>query len=619
MNDLLRKLTWREQRENIRQVWKLQRRLDARYFPLACLLHLMDALLPYAGLFLSAYILDALVQGQSIMPMLSVVLPVLAGTYGISLVRSSLQAHLMVRERTIGDQYEYLREEKMLTLDFAQVDSPLIRQMRTQMAKDQNWGMGWRSVIWCGNFMIRSVLNLVSAALLGTSALGALLTARSIALWALLVLIALLVTACVCAMLHYFTLMNRFMYQEPGEDEINFCWDFAQGHGFTYENGKDARIYESYDLLQKWTVTAWHNPSYRYRMVHEGAAGLGGSSLFEQLMTGALEGASYILIALLALGGYLSLGMVVSMAGCLRNFFVGAAQVANAMSQLSNCAHQQMSVLRFLELHTSMYQGKLPLEKRRDNRYQIEFRNVSFRYPGSEKYALRHVSLRFTIGEKLAIVGQNGSGKTTLIKLLCRLYDPDEGEILLGGVDIRKFKHEEYSRLFAVVFQDFSIFPFKLGETIAASTQYDGAEVKRCLHDAGLGNRLETLGLDSYLYTQYDEKGIQISGGEAQKIALARAMYKKSPFVLLDEPTAALDPISEYEVYTGFNRIAGGRTAIYISHRLSSCRFCDQIAVFHEGSLVQLGSHEALMADPQGKYYTLWNAQAQYYQKHYKQ
>ena len=143
--------------------------------------------------------------------------------------------------------------------------------------------------------------------------------------------------------------------------------------------------------------------------------------------------------------------------------------------------------------------------------------------------------------------------------------------------------------------------------------------MKRCLHDAGLGNRLETLGLDSYLYTQYDEKGIQISGGEAQKIALARAMYKKSPFVLLDEPTAALDPISEYEVYTGFNRIAGGRTAIYISHRLSSCRFCDQIAVFHEGSLVQLGSHEALMADPQGKYYTLWNAQAQYYQKHYKQ
>ena len=188
------------------------------------------------------------------------------------------------------------------------------------------------------------------------------------------------------------------------------------------------------------------------------------------------------------------------------------------------------------------------------------FKDVSFRYPNTETYALRHVSLRFRIGERLAVVGMNGSGKTTFIKLLCRLYDPTEGVILLNGVDIRKYNYDEYLSIFSV-----------------------------------------------------DKAGMEISGGEAQKIALARALYKNAPFIVLDEPTAALDPVSEYEVYRKFNEISGGRTAVYISHRLASCRFCDEILVFHEGQIVQHGAHEALLAESGGKYAELWNAQAQYY------
>ena len=245
----------------------------------------------------------------------------------------------------------------------------------------------------------------------------------------------------------------------------------------------------------------------------------------------------------------------------------------------------------------------------------VEFRDVSFRYPNTETYALRHVSLRFRIGERLAVVGMNGSGKTTFIKLLCRLYDPTEGVILLNGVDIRKYNYDEYLSIFSVVFQDFRLFSFSLGQNVAAGAEYDRERAVSCLREAGFGERLDRMpeGLETSLYQDFDKAGMEISGGEAQKIALARALYKNAPFIVLDEPTAALDPVSEYEVYRKFNEISGGRTAVYISHRLASCRFCDEILVFHEGQIVQHGAHEALLAESGGKYAELWNAQAQYY------
>ena len=245
---------------------------------------------------------------------------------------------------------------------------------------------------------------------------------------------------------------------------------------------------------------------------------------------------------------------------------------------------------------------------------------MSFRYPGSKDYALKNLSLKLHIGERMAIVGMNGSGKTTMIKLLCRLYDPDEGEILLNGVDIRKFRQDQYSALFSVVFQDFQLFDFEIGENVAASRDYDREKAKGCLEAAGFGERLKALeegggsALDTYIRKGYGD-GIEISGGEAQKIAIARAIYKDAPFILLDEPTAALDPISEYEIYSGFDKIIGDKTAIYISHRLSSCKFCERIAVFHEGRLIQTGSHSELLKDTGGKYYEMWEAQAQYYRE----
>ena len=239
----------------------------------------------------------------------------------------------------------------------------------------------------------------------------------------------------------------------------------------------------------------------------------------------------------------------------------------------------------------------------------------SFRYPNTDTYALRHVNLKFKVGEKLAIVGKNGSGKTTFIKLMCRLYDPTEGEILLNGVNIKKYGYDEYLSIFSIVFQDFKLFAFRLGQNVAAGPVFDGERARQCLIKAGFGERLAAMpeGTDSFLYKEFDGSGIKISGGEGQKIALARALYKDAPFLVLDEPTAALDPVSEYEIYSKFNEIAGDKTAIYISHRLASCRFCDKIAVFDSGELVQMGSHDTLVAQKGGRYHELWHAQAQYY------
>ena len=244
----------------------------------------------------------------------------------------------------------------------------------------------------------------------------------------------------------------------------------------------------------------------------------------------------------------------------------------------------------------------------------IEFRDVSFRYEEGEEI-LSHLSFRIEKGQKIALVGNNGAGKTTFIKLLCRLYDPTGGEILLNGIDIRYYDYNEYVNLFSVVFQDFKLFSRSIAENVAASREFEGEKVTDCLEKAGFGGRLEEMekGIHTNLF-QLEEDGVEISGGEAQKIAIARALYKDAPLVILDEPTSALDPVSEYEIYRSFDGLVEEKTAIYISHRMSSCRFCDQILVFDEGRIAQSGSHEKLLQEENGLYHEMWSAQAQYYQ-----
>ena len=250
--------------------------------------------------------------------------------------------------------------------------------------------------------------------------------------------------------------------------------------------------------------------------------------------------------------------------------------------------------------------------------YEIKFENVSYRYAKSSKEALSHLSLTLRPGEKLAVVGLNGAGKTTMIKLLLRLYDPTEGRITLNGTDIKRFKRSDYYRLFAPVFQNVEIFAFLMSENIAMlrDSELDREKATKAAYEAGLEERVLSLvkGIDTPLTKIVQDDGTDLSGGEKQKLALAKALYKGAKIVVLDEPTSALDAIAEQALYERFDEMIGKRSAVYISHRLASTRFCDSIAMFEEGELIEYGSHEELMAK-NGKYAEMFNVQAQYYRE----
>jgi len=620
-SDLTSKLSVKEHVKNIKKLLKTVHSMEKNYFPTVCIVHIINAAVPYAELLLSAYILDSVSQGRGFKELMPVIAAVTTAIFVLHCLTSRIWNRICKRKQDdMYYRYNCIIETKMLQMDYSRIDSPEIRELKQRILNDNNWGAGLYSTFWQTDGILYTVFNLIGAAVVGMPVLFYIAKAKRAEFFVILLILLVFAVICMKCRVYFMKKSQRFMYKtytdKEREEKTSFSWMFAMGDAYDYKNGKDIRIYDGYQLMKRWTTDVIFNKPFRKELL-EGVAGEAGSGFFSSVIMGAMEGASYLLVVILAIAQGMGVGNVVKLAGCLKNIFSNVIHLINSITEFALTARKQASTFELLELSDEMYKGKLPMEKRSDNQYQIEFRHVFFKYPGAEDYALKDFSMRLRIGEKLAIVGMNGSGKTTMIKLLCRLYDPEKGEILLNEVDIRKFKQEEYSRLFSVVFQDYKLMPFKLAQNVAVDTEYDAELVKKSLVDAGFAERLADLkqGIDTYIYKNYDDSGVEVSQGEAQKIAIARAIYKNSPFVLLDEPTAALDPLSEYEIYTNFDKIIGTKTAIYISHRLSSCRFCEKIAVFHEGRLIQLGSHEELVRDEKGKYYELWQAQAQYYRE----
>ncbi|BDC93584.1 ABC transporter ATP-binding protein [Treponema bryantii] len=380
---------------------------------------------------------------------------------------------------------------------------------------------------------------------------------------------------------------------------------------FNYSIGKYIRLYKMQKLMIKKVQETNDN------LEKEGVAWINKDikiSFIPFLSQAFMQLVSYSYVGLKAVFSLISAGKCLMYVSSYTRLVESITGISNNFVQIKMESRYLAFFYDYMEIKNKRYDGTIPTEKRDDNKFEIEFRDVSFRYANTEKYALRHVNQKITLGSKNAVVGKNGAGKTTFIKLLCRLYEPTEGQILLNGVDIRYYDYEEYAKLFAVVFQDFNLFSFPLGENVASGIEYNRERAIKCLEQAGFKERFEKLekGLDTPLYQYEDENGVEISGGEAQKIAIARTLYKDAPFVIMDEPTSALDPVAEYEIYQSFDKMVEGKTSIYISHRMSSCRFCDNILVFDEGQIVEQGSHDKLMSNG-GLYSELWNAQAQYY------
>lgn len=323
--------------------------------------------------------------------------------------------------------------------------------------------------------------------------------------------------------------------------------------------------------------------------------------------------AAYLVIGARALYGVLPIGDVLLYAGSVTRAMSDLQTFLATGSEFDYINSYLSTYEDFIAQPSMAYDGTLPIEKRDDGQYEFAFHDVSFSYPGTNIPVLEHVTLSFAVGEKTALVGRNGAGKTTLIKLLCRLYEPTSGYITLNGIDIRKYSYKEYTQAFSVVFQDFHLFSLPLDENIAAGTEIDEAALQSSLAKVGLTDRVQQLpqGVRTRLYNN-NGSGVDLSGGEAQRTAIARALYKDAPFVILDEPTAALDPIAEAEIYEQFSQMTAGKTAVYISHRMSSCKSCDRIIVLDHGRIAEDGTHDTLLAN-HGIYANLYETQAQYY------
>lgn len=574
----------------------------------------IHSLQPFITIWFSARIVDELTNHCRKDYIASYVICVITINF-ICIVFQNVLLHICnEKESQMWIWFEKVFSDKQMSLDYDDLEDVSIQKQRQEVEENLfMFGNGLAQLVWGTSVMVKVFIN-IFVALLMSGTLFISKTGERIVdhpIW----IVAILGCITLCGFSNYkATRKENSLFMKWCDNSLWFNRTFMFfGHELytNLERAKDVRIYRQDTLAIKKIeeLEAWGNAEKKnsfHMAFFPSVAGF---------IVGLGNCACYLFVAIKAFLGAYGVGSVVQYVSVLTRLGDG---IRDLMFMVSDnelyCAHLK-KMYDYLDIPNHMYQGSLTVEKREDNEYYIEFRNVSFKYPRTENYVLRNVNLKFKIGEKLAVVGMNGSGKTTFIKLLCRLYDPTEGEILLNNVDIRKYDYKEYMSIFSVVFQDFKLFSFGLGQNVSASFHYNEELAKRCLEKAGFYERLQSMkkGLETSIYKDLDEEGVEISGGEAQKIALARALYKNAPFIILDEPTAALDPIAEYEVYSKFNEIVQDKTAIYISHRLSSCRFCDVIAVFDGGQIVQRGVHDRLLQDTHGKYYELWNAQAQYY------
>jgi len=573
---------------------------------------IIQAVQPLSVLYLSARILDELAGRRDVRTIVTYVSITVTLTFFLSVLRAALERRLSVIRSTFLQKMYFLHSEKYMAMDYSHVDKSRTNEMLADIeAKINGNGLGIPNIHYIfPNLMQRLTGVVVSGLLLvgmfrvtGSYVVNFATSPASTVALGVLVL-ATMAFSFKLRQKEQVVLEEIFKKNPKANIAAQYYYDYVTNAA------KDIRLYAQQPAL-KVIANEWLNSQMWHEFFHyEGKVGAA-TAAANALSAGCV----YLLIGLRALAGMYGIGSGLRYVGAVSSLVEHLTGLINECSALvSNTPYLEMAY-EYLDLSDDRHRGTLTTEKRADNEYEIEFKNVSFKYPESDNYALRNVSLKLTVGRRLAVVGMNGSGKTTMIKLLCRLYDPTEGEITLNGIDIRKYDYQEYIRLFSVVFQDFKLFSLPIGQNVAVSTEVDAARVSECLKKAGFSERLRELpqGLDTCLYKDFDTDGVSISGGEAQKIALARALYKDAPFIILDEPTAALDPIAEFEVYSRFNEIIEDKAAVFISHRLSSCRFCDDIVVLHEGRLVQRGSHEQLLADESGKYAELWNAQAQYY------
>ncbi len=576
---------------------------------------LITGVRPYILIVLSGALIDGLLSGTDIKRLLVMLAGGLALNFGMHMLEAWLREAFNGRVENCLERQNRDTNEQSMYIDFENLENPMVQEKKRKQEQVVNvrGGIYWM-IIWPLDRGLTGLISIISAVIVAIPMFAQEGTGYG---WLTWLSVGLVVMIVLCA---YASYRNSKHWNEVGNKQFNEYAEYNRVSNYILHNiltsaetGKDLRIFNQQELITEGVLSNQHksmDAMKRMRATTMKESGI------EATLTTLNCGFVYFYAAIKAYLGLISIGSVVKYASGIIRCVDGIKEILFCLTGWQRAVLYGRDYLDYLEFENNKVEGNEKVEKSAAESILLECEHVYFKYPGSEEYVIKDLNLKLTLkpGDHLAIVGRNGSGKTTFIKLLCRLYDVTEGSIRINGRDIREYTNEEYIDIFSVVFQDYRMFSLKLGENIASSEDMNEAKVWDALRKSGLEERFDNLphGLDTYVGKEFEEDGVNFSGGERQKLAIARAIYKDAPFVIMDEPTAALDPISECAVYEGFGKLVGHKAAIYISHRLASCRFCSKILVFATGTVVQQGEHEELVT-VDGLYRQMWNAQAQYY------
>ena len=599
----------------IKRMYREVHSLDRRLLPTTAVQAVIDSIKPFINIYFSARLITLLTQKADTSVIITNIALVLGINVVIFFLASFLNNYNENHRMMLLDLENKKVEEKLYNADYALLNDSKFKELlhRHEEAGKSRWAR-LPYFMWTTLQFTRGVLTTIISFIIIIPLLkvGFVRTGNTFFERPLLIVTIVAAIAVMAGVILIVASKINKSYLEANEkyaelDRIFYSFIDILGD---YKTGKEIRLYKEQNLIDNITTQKiLTDGEITLRKISMRTAK---SSSFIAIL-GALVGFGvYLFIGVKGLFGLFGIGSLVLYCGSFMQIISGIMMFANTLGKLKEILPLARDYFKILEAESTMIYGNRELDL--TNGFEIEFNNVSFKYPKSDIYALKQINLKISNGEKLAVVGRNGSGKTTFIKLLCRLYDVDEGEILINGINIKEYTRDSLNKLYSIVFQDYKILSLTVADNISANDECDKDMLNSALDKANIKDRIEAMPQKekTYLYKDLDKSGVEISGGEAQKLALARALYKDSPIVILDEPTAALDPIAENEIYSRFNSFVENKTAIYISHRLSSCAFCDRIAVFDNAELVETGTHNELIS-ANGRYAELWNAQASYY------
>ncbi len=564
------------------------------FFVLKIFRMLITTAMPFIGLFISPLIVDEIVGNRDVKRLVTLAVMLIGGEILCQLLNDICTNFINRYTNRIEYYFNLLIGRHVMELDFQLTED----KAALEQIEKARTGMEWYSggVHGISDQFFNLLGNLIKAAGFIT-----VLSLHAPILLLVMVIYSLLNSV-------FVTKENKISIEAFAKlSKVNRLFGYFGWNIVDPRYGKDIRLYDA----QKMMVGSWEENTAKSNSHWKWQ---GDKNFPYDLLMNFLSLArsifAYFYVALLAIRKVIGVGTFTQLITAESGLDSSIGGMVTSVTELIKRCNYAYEYVIFMDYPEALTKGTRPIEKKP---HEIEFRHVSFAYPRTDRKVLDDVNIKIAPGEHLSIVGLNGAGKTTFIKLLCRLYDPTEGEILMDGVDIREYDYKQYMQQFAPVFQDFKLFAFSVAENISFAekdTDVSALTDRVGLHDFVAG--LEK-GTGTNIFKFFDEQGVEPSGGEQQKIAIARALYKDAPVVILDEPTAALDPIAEYEIYRQFNTLVGGKSAFYISHRLSSCQFCDKIAVFSEGRIAEYGTHAELENIPGGIYSQMFEAQAKYY------